>query len=101
MSATMTDATAADLRARHPEIFIRPLRRRLMPWMIAGGGLLYLVFAWGFFAFGAVRRLPEAALTPALWSVPLVTGIGLILWHWRSVDRRAGTRRAGQQVPAE
>lgn len=41
-----------------------------------------------FFAFGAVRMLPEAALTPALWSVPLVTGIALIIWHQRSVSRR-------------
>ena len=54
-----------------------------------------------FFAFGAVRMFPELALTPALWSVPLITGISLILWHWRSVDRRSGTRRPGQQVPAE
>lgn len=56
-----------------------------------------------FFAFGAVRMLPEAALTPALWSVPLVTGIALILWHWRKIDRvrRQRTRVSPQQAPAE
>lgn len=41
-----------------------------------------------FFAFGAVRLLPEAALNPALWSAPLVTGLAIILFHWRKIDRR-------------
>ena len=57
-----------------------------------------------FFAFGAVRLLPEAALTPTLWSVPLITGISLILWHWRSVSRRRGASSRttpGHQAPAE
>ncbi|MDX1717953.1 MAG: hypothetical protein R3287_13675 [Anderseniella sp.] len=56
-----------------------------------------------FFAFGAVRMLPEAALTPALWSVPLVTGICLILWHWRKIDRgrEQRTRASHRQAPAE
>lgn len=39
-----------------------------------------------FFAFGAVRMLPELALTPALWSVPLVTGLSLIIYHQRAVS---------------
>lgn len=38
-----------------------------------------------FFAFGAVRILPEAALTPALWSVPLIVGLSLIFYHWYRV----------------
>ena len=41
-----------------------------------------------FFAFGAVRLIPELALTPALWSVPLITGLGLIIYHQRAVDLR-------------
>ncbi|MEO1191861.1 MAG: hypothetical protein AAFY02_08900 [Pseudomonadota bacterium] len=45
-----------------------------------------------FFAFGAVRLLPEAALTPALWAVPLITGLVLIIYHQRAV--RKGLRRA-------
>ena len=45
-----------------------------------------------FFAFGAVRLVPELALTPALWSVPLVTGLALIIYHQRAVTRRLGAR---------
>ena len=41
-----------------------------------------------FFAFGAVRLLPEAALTPALWSAPLLVGLALILYHRRTVLKR-------------
>jgi hypothetical protein len=41
-----------------------------------------------FFAFGAVRLLPEMALTPALWSVPLITGLTLIIYHQRAVTLR-------------
>jgi hypothetical protein len=52
-----------------------------------------------FFAFGAVRMLPEAALTPALWSVPLITGIALILWHWRKIDRVL-KRRSRHEPPS-
>jgi len=45
-----------------------------------------------FFAFGAVRFLPEIALTPALWSVPLITGVTLIIWHQRAVTLRFRAR---------
>ncbi|MFN8924779.1 MAG: hypothetical protein ACK5WM_04435 [Rhodospirillales bacterium] len=38
-----------------------------------------------FFAFGAVRIMPEIALNPALWAVPLVVGMAIILYHWRKV----------------
>ncbi len=38
-----------------------------------------------FFAFGAVRFVPEAALTPALWSVPLVVGLSIIFFQWHRV----------------
>ena len=38
-----------------------------------------------FFAFGAVRLLPEIALTPGLWAIPLVTGLALIIYHQRAV----------------
>ena len=34
-----------------------------------------------FFAFGAVRLLPELALQPALWAVPLCVGLGIIIYH--------------------
>jgi hypothetical protein len=34
-----------------------------------------------FFAFGAVRLMPEIALNPFLWAVPLVVGLSIIIWH--------------------
>lgn len=46
-----------------------------------------------FFAFGAVRLLPEAALSPALWAAPLVTGLGLIIYHQQQVRRRFRPKR--------
>jgi hypothetical protein len=45
-----------------------------------------------FFAFGAVRLVPELALAPALWSVPLITGLTLIIYHRRAVSRRFHAR---------
>jgi hypothetical protein len=41
-----------------------------------------------FFAFGAVRIMPEIALNPILWSVPLITGLSIILYHWRKMGVR-------------
>ena len=40
-----------------------------------------------FFAFGAVRLLPELALQPGLWAIPLVVGLTLIIYHQRAVTR--------------
>ncbi|MEM8916522.1 MAG: hypothetical protein AAGC83_11830 [Pseudomonadota bacterium] len=53
-----------------------------------------------FFAFGAVRLLPEAALSPVLWSVPLVIGISLILYHQQKVLRRFNRSRSAAKKPA-
>lgn len=47
-----------------------------------------------FFAFGAVRYVPEIALTPALWSVPLITGLVLIIYHQRVVTLQFRRREA-------
>jgi hypothetical protein len=38
-----------------------------------------------FLAFGAVRFVPELALSPVLWAIPLITGVSLILYHQRAV----------------
>lgn len=38
-----------------------------------------------FFAFGAVRIMPEMALNPGLWSVPLIVGLSIILFHHRKI----------------
>lgn len=45
-----------------------------------------------FFAFGSVRLIPELALHPGLWSIPLATGLALILYHQASVSRAARQR---------
>ncbi len=47
-----------------------------------------------FLAFGAVRLLPELALTPALWAVPLTIGLALIIYHRRAVTLRFKARHA-------
>jgi hypothetical protein len=41
-----------------------------------------------FMAFGSVRILPELALHPGMWSIPLVTGVSIILYHWRKIARQ-------------
>ena len=55
-----------------------------------------------FLAFGAVRLMPELALNPGLWAVPLVTGMAIILHHWRRIWRQeaALAARAGGRVSA-
>jgi hypothetical protein len=45
-----------------------------------------------FFAFGAVRTIPELALHPGLWSIPLVIGLTLIIYHRHAVSRPAAAR---------
>ena len=49
-----------------------------------------------FFAFGAVRLMPEIALNPGLWAVPLVTGLAIILYHWYRLSRSPAGRRASR-----
>ncbi len=40
-----------------------------------------------FFAFGAVRIMPEIALHPGLWAIPLTVGLGLILYHYWKISQ--------------
>ncbi|MCZ8374687.1 MAG: hypothetical protein O9342_04860 [Beijerinckiaceae bacterium] len=47
-----------------------------------------------FFAFGSVRIMPWLALHPAMWSIPLAIGVGLIIWHRRKVDLGMRARQA-------
>lgn len=56
-----------------------------------------------FLAFGAVRLMPEAALNPVLWAIPLVTGIGIIVYQQQKVKRRYSTakRRKSVEKPAQ
>jgi hypothetical protein len=44
-----------------------------------------------FFAFGAVRFMPEIALHPGLWAIPLAVGLGLILYNYWKIGQ-SGSR---------
>jgi len=52
-----------------------------------------------FMAFGSVRIMPELALHPVMWAIPLVTGISIILWHWRKIDRQQRRRPVQTVAP--
>ena len=39
-----------------------------------------------FMAFGAVRLMPDLALSPVLWSIPLIVGVVIIAYHWVKLD---------------
>ena len=47
-----------------------------------------------FFAFGSVRIMPEIALNPVMWSIPLVTGVSMIVFHQRRIAKQFGESRA-------
>lgn len=47
-----------------------------------------------FLAFGAVRIMPQMALSPLLWSVPLITGLWMIIHFQRDVSRKYRAARA-------
>ena len=61
-----------------PKVDPRDWLREHLKALVGTGISVYTAF----FAFGAVRLLPEAALTPALWSVPLVVGLSIIFYQW-------------------
>lgn len=50
-----------------------------------------------FMAFGSVRILPELALNPLMWAIPLTIGVSIILFHWARLDGRV--RRAQRPLP--
>lgn len=56
--------------------------------LVGGGISVYTAFL----AFGSVRLVPELALNPWMWSVPLLAGVVTILYHWRRLDRRVTPR---------
>ncbi|MEL6965509.1 MAG: hypothetical protein AAFO01_22355 [Pseudomonadota bacterium] len=51
-----------------------------------------------FFAFGAVRLMPDLALSPMLWSVPLITGLAIIIYHWRKLGWLTRPARPAESV---
>ncbi|MGQ0455661.1 MAG: hypothetical protein ACT4OU_01230 [Hyphomicrobium sp.] len=83
--------------------FLYKPHRRSYDWLnehikaLVGAGISVYT---AFFAFGAVRLMPEMALNPVLWAVPLVTGLGLIIYHQRDVTRRFGGRKTLPVVEA-
>ena len=76
--------------------FIYKPRRGPQDWLkehlkgLVGAGISVYT---AFFAFGAVRIMPELALNPALWAVPLITGLGIILYHWYRIGVQQSRRR--------
>jgi hypothetical protein len=42
-----------------------------------------------FFAFGAVRVMPQLALNPLLWAVPLTTGLSIIIYYKIDLARKS------------
>jgi phosphonate transport system permease protein len=53
-TALIDPAAFDDVRARHPAVFERSQARRLIPWLVASGTLLYFAYAWWFLAVGTV-----------------------------------------------
>lgn len=51
---SLSAAQLAEIENRHPEVFRRPMLKRALPWLIALGTLLYMVYCWWFFSIGAV-----------------------------------------------
>lgn len=49
-----------------------------------------------FMAFGFVRLMPHNALNPKMWSIPLVIGLGLIIYHQTRIRL---TQRRSRPVP--
>jgi len=54
-----------------------------------------------FLAFGAVRLMPEIALNPILWAIPLVTGVSLIIYNQRKVRKRYTRSTQNKAVDVE
>ena len=71
--------------------FLYARRHQPMDWLkehikaIVGAGISVYT---AFMAFGSVRVFPAMALHPAMWSVPLVVGLAILLYHRRQVDLR-------------
>lgn len=56
--------------------------------LVGAGISVYTAFT----AFGAVHLLPQQALNPVTWSIPLVIGMGVILYHWARIRAGASQR---------
>ncbi len=52
-----------------------------------------------FLAFGMVRLSPEHALNPIVWSIPLIVGLSIIVWHHRRIDGAARSPAPNPRPP--
>jgi len=85
--------------------FLHARRHKPMDWLkehikaIVGAGISVYT---AFMAFGSVRAFPALALHPAMWAIPLVTGLVILLYHRRVVDLRQRAHAApARQATAE
>ena len=46
-----------------------------------------------FLSVGLVRLLPDHAFNPAIWAIPVVLGVGIIVYHQHQVKDQMGTLR--------
>ena len=56
-----------------------------------------------FLAFGLVRLMPEQVFSPVLWSLPLIIGLSIIIWHtvrFMRMRARAAAGAAGREAVA-
>jgi hypothetical protein len=53
-----------------------------------------------FLAFGLVRLMPEEVFSPVLWSLPLIIGLSIIIWHTVRFMRLRAAAGAGREAVA-
>jgi hypothetical protein len=86
IAAAVTNLRFIRRRAPHPIAWLLEHVKGL----VGAGISVYTAFL----AFGAVRLMPEMALNPALWAVPLAVGLAMIFRYQRAVVRRYRAQRA-------
>lgn len=80
MAIALTPGDFAAIRARHPAVFRKPLLKALTPFLVVGGVVAYVLYAWWFFAIGTV-------LSEGRWD-----RAGAYLADWVSYDVRPTLR---------
>jgi phosphonate transport system permease protein len=84
--ATLSTADIDAISKRHPEVFAGSNRKRLTGWLVGAGIVAYLVFAWWFFAAGAV-------LAGGNWGIA-----GVYLADWVSYEVRPEIEFKGDRL---
>lgn len=80
MALALTPDDFSAIRARHPAVFHKPFSKALTPFLVVGGVLAYVLYAWWFFAIGTV-------LSEGRWD-----RAGAYLADWVSYDVRPTLR---------